>query len=62
MLESGEFATILELAKREGIAPSYKTLILSLNLLTPDIVKAVVDGRQRPAVTLALVLEAFPVE
>ena len=38
MLESGEFATIAELAEREGIAPSYITRVLRLTLLTPDIV------------------------
>jgi hypothetical protein len=62
MLESGEFATIAELAEREGIAPSYMTRVLRLTLLAPDIVKAVVDGRQGPEVTLARVLEPFPVD
>jgi hypothetical protein len=38
MLESGEFATIAELAEREGIAPSYMTRVLRLTLLAPDIV------------------------
>jgi hypothetical protein len=62
MLESGEFATIAELAEREGIAPSYMTRILRLRLLAPDIVEAILDGKQRPEVTLARVLEPFPVE
>ncbi|MRX52337.1 hypothetical protein GI374_18630 [Paracoccus sp. S-4012] len=35
MLESGEFATIAELAAREGIAPSYMTRVLRLTLLAP---------------------------
>ena len=35
MLESGEFATIAELAEREGIAPSYMTRVLRLTLLAP---------------------------
>lgn len=56
MLESGEFATIEELAEREGIAPSYMTRILRLTLLAPDIVEAIVDGKQGPEVTLALLL------
>ena len=46
MLESGEFATIAELAEREGIAPSYMTRVLRLTLLAPDIVEAILDGRQ----------------
>jgi len=60
MLESGEFATIAELAKCEGIAPSYMTRVLRLTLLAPDIVEAILDGQQGPEVTLARVLEPFP--
>ena len=62
MLESGEFATIAELAKREGIASSYMTRVLRLTLLAPDIVEAILDGRQGPEVTLARVLAPFPME
>jgi DNA-binding IscR family transcriptional regulator len=62
MLESGEFATIAELAEREGIAPSYMTRVLRLTLLAPDIVEAILDGKQGPEVTLARLLEPFPVE
>jgi hypothetical protein len=62
MLESGEFATIAELAEREGIAPSYMTRVLRLTLLSPDIVAAILDGKQGPEVTLAQVLEPFPAE
>ena len=57
MLESGEFATIAELAEREGIAPSYMTRVMRLTLLAPDIVEAILDGKQGPEVTLARVLE-----
>lgn len=62
MLESGEFATVAELAEREGIAPSYITRILRVTLLAPNIVEAILDGSQGPGVTLASVLEPFPVE
>jgi len=60
MLETGEFATIAELAEREGIAPSYMTRVLRLTLLAPDIIAAILDGKQEPEVTLAQVLEPFP--
>jgi hypothetical protein len=60
MLESGEFATIAELAEREGIAPSYMTRVLRLTQLEPGIVVAVLDGRQGDAVTLARLMEPFP--
>jgi len=36
MLDSGEFATIAELAEREGIAPSYMTRVMRLTLLAPS--------------------------
>ena len=62
MLESGEFASISELAQREGIAPSYLTRVLRLTLLAPDIIEAILDGRQGPQVTLARVMEGFPEE
>ena len=62
MLESGEFVTIAELSEREGIAPSYMTRVMRLKLLAPDIVETILDGTQGPEVTLARVLEPFPVE
>jgi hypothetical protein len=62
MLECGEFATIVELAEREWISPSYMTRILRLTLLAPDIIEAILDGKQGPEVTLTLVLETFPME
>lgn len=60
MLASGDFATIAELAEREGIAPSYMTRVLRLTLLAPDIVEGILDGKHGPAVTLARALEPFP--
>jgi hypothetical protein len=62
MLESGEFATIADLAEREGIAPSYMTRVLRLTLLAPEIVEAILDGTHGPEVTLARVLEPVPME
>jgi hypothetical protein len=61
MLESGEFATIAELAEREGIATSYMTRILRLTQLEPGIIEAVLDGRQGDAVTLARLMDPFPI-
>ena len=60
MLESGEFATITELAEREGIASSYMTRVLRLTLLAPETVEAILDGTQGPEVTLAGVLKDVP--
>jgi hypothetical protein len=60
MLDNGEFVTIGELAESEGIAPSYLTRVLRLTLLAPEIVEAILDGRQGPEATLSELLEIFP--
>jgi hypothetical protein len=62
MLENGAFTTIGDLAIHEGIAPSYMTRVMRLTLLTPEIVSAIVEGRQGPEITLAGLLEPFPGE
>ena len=62
MLESGDFATIAELAEHEGIAPSYMTRVLRLTLLAPDIVEAILDGRQWSDARLSKLLEPFPLK
>ncbi|MFN3972752.1 MAG: hypothetical protein ACK4L4_15520 [Gemmobacter sp.] len=62
MLESGDFATIVELGQSEGIAPSYMTRVVRLTLLAPEIVEAILDGRQGPRVTLARLMSCFPVD
>lgn len=62
MLETGEFATIAELAERERMAPSYLTRVLRLTLLAPDMVEAILDGTQGVEVTLARLLDGVPAE
>ncbi len=62
MLDSGAFATIAELAGREGTAPSDMTRVLRLTLLAPDIVEAILDGQQGPDVTLARLMKPVPME
>ncbi len=60
MLESGEFTTIAELAAKEGLAVSYLARVLRMAQLAPDIVEAIVVGRQPSEMTLAHLLEPFP--
>lgn len=62
MIDSGRHATIADLAAQEGIAPSYLTRVVRLTLLAPDIVEAILDGKQEPRLTLERVLKPFPVE
>lgn len=60
MLESGEFASISELAEKEGIAFTYMARILRMTLLEPNIVEAILDSTQGPEVTLTRLLQPFP--
>ena len=59
-LESGEFATVTELAKRERIAQSYLCRVLRLTLLAPKLVEAVLDGQGDPTMTLPSLLANCP--
>ncbi len=62
MLESGAFANVGELATAERINASYLSRVLRLTLLAPEIVEAILDGRQPAETTLALLMKPFPVE
>jgi len=61
MLESGRYASLRELAAAEKVDRGYLGRILQLTLLAPDIVEAILDGRQAAETTLPVLLEPFPV-
>ena len=52
LIDSGEFATIADLAEREGIAAPYLARTMRLAQLAPDLVEAILDGRQPRDLTL----------
>lgn len=62
ILEKGQCASIGELAKAEKINKSYLCRVLRLTLLAPDIIEAILDGRQPPTLTLSELLAPFPVD
>ena len=62
MLESGRYATIDELAAAEKINDSYVSRVLRLTLLTPDIVEAILNGRQPEGMTLPGLMKGVEVE
>ena len=62
MLETGRYGTIDELAAAEKINSSYVSRLLRLTLLAPDIVQAILDGRQAEGVTLPGLMEPFSVD
>ncbi len=62
MLDTGVHGTLDDLARAKGVAPSYVSRVLRLTLLAPEIVEAILDGRQRADLQLDDLLEGFPLE
>jgi hypothetical protein len=60
LLEDGTHATIAEIAAAEKINESYVGRVLRLTLLAPDIIEAIIAGRQPSAITLAVLTTPFP--
>lgn len=62
LLEKSHYANLTELAQAENINRSYVSRILRLTLLAPEVVEAILDGRQGPEMTMDRLLEPFPTE
>ena len=58
MLENGTHASISALAEAEKINRAYVCRLLNMTLLAPDVVEALLDGRQPKAVMLRDVAKA----
>jgi hypothetical protein len=50
------FATVEEITSAERLNDSYVGRVLRLTLLAPDIVEAILDGRQPAGLTLAVLM------
>ena len=61
-LEEGCHASISEMAASERIDRGYLGRVLQLTLLAPDIVEAILDGRQPAELDLPRLMRPFPVE
>ncbi|HEV7253070.1 MAG TPA: hypothetical protein VGN97_08210 [Mesorhizobium sp.] len=62
MLDEGRFNTVSELAKAEKLDISYVAHTIRLALLAPDLVEAILDGRQPATMQLQPLMRGFPVE
>ena len=60
MLDTGVHATLEDLARAKGVAPTYVSRVLRLTLLAPEIVEAILDGRQPAEMQLDDLLAGFP--
>ncbi|MFO0161847.1 MAG: hypothetical protein ACK54W_19885 [Alphaproteobacteria bacterium] len=61
LLDEGRYASISEMATAEKIERGYLGTLLRLTLLAPDLVEAILNGRQPEWVTLPRLLEGVPV-
>jgi hypothetical protein len=59
-IESGQAKSITDLAEQEGVTDAYVCRLLPLTCLAPDIVEAVLDGRQPKGLRLAELLGNGP--
>jgi hypothetical protein len=55
-IECGQAKSITDLAEQEGVTDAYVCRLLPLTCLAPDIVKAILDGRQPKGLRLAEML------
>ncbi len=62
LLETGAYTSVSDLAEKEKIGLSYLTRVLRMTLLAPDIVDAILDGRQGDGIDLATLAAPFPHE
>lgn len=59
MLQEGDYQTLEEIADAENINPSYVSRLLRMTLLAPEIVEAILAGRQPPGLTMARAMQPF---
>ena len=60
-IEGGEYASITELAKAEGVNESYACRMLRLTLLAPSIVTTILDGRHGSDIMLKQLMTPLPI-
>jgi hypothetical protein len=62
MLDEGQFATIGDLARAQGLDRSFVSRVLRLTLLAPDIVEAILDRDDAWEIQRQQLLHGFPIE
>ena len=62
LLETGDYATIEEIAGAENINPSYVSRVLRMTLLAPEIVETILAGKQPEGLTMARAMQPFLLE
>jgi hypothetical protein len=60
LIDAGRFASMSELAKAVGVDFAYVARLMQLTLLAPDIVTAILDGREATGLSLEKLRRGFP--
>ncbi len=60
LIETGVHASIEEVAAAEKINSTYVGRVLRLTLLAPEIIEAIMEGKQPAGMTMASLLTGFP--
>ena len=62
LLDGGRYASLSEMAAAERIDRGYLGRILQLTLLAPDIVEAILDGREPDDLAMPQLLDPVPAD
>lgn len=62
LLDEGTYASVSDIAREEKLDRTYVGDVLRLTLLAPEIVEAIVEGRQGEGVTLPALIKGVAIE
>jgi len=60
LLEEGRYASIREFAAAEGVDRAYIGRVLNLTLLAPDLMEAILDGREPATLDMTTLMAGCP--
>ena len=61
-LLSGEVGSVVEIARKAGVSPRYVIRMMRMGFLAPDIIEAILEGRQTAAVTVEIFRKPIPLD
>ncbi len=62
LIDSGKFASVSELATKIGLDFSYAARIYRLTYLAPDIIEAILDGREPDGLSMRVLCKPAPMD
>jgi site-specific DNA recombinase len=61
-LLGGEVGSVVEIARQASVSPRYVIRMIRMGFLAPDIIEAILEGRQTAAVTLEIFRQPIPLD